>query len=63
MPLDPNLAEEPSPLPFFGRSGVLINGIPIFGPNEGPVLPPGFGDPVYNSIMDECMGQTGRGCH
>ena len=61
MPLDPKLAEKPSPLPLFGPSGVAINGIPIFGPNEGPVPPPGFGDPVYNSIMDACMGAHGTG--
>ena len=63
MPLDARLAEEPSPLPLFGPSGVAINGIPIFGPNEGPVPAPGFGDPVYNSIMDACMGHTAREYH
>lgn len=63
MPLDPKLAEEPSPLPLFGASGVAINGIPIFGPNEGPVPPPGFGDPVYNAILDACMGHTAREYH
>jgi len=63
MPLDPKLAEQPSPLPLFGPSGVAINGIPLFGPNEGPVPPPGFGDPVYNAIMDSCMGHTARQYH
>ena len=63
MPLRPKLAAVPSPLPLFGHSGVAINGIPIFGPNEGPVPPPGFGDPVYNAIMDACMGHTAREYH
>ena len=36
---------------------------PLFGPNEGPVPPPGFGDPVYNAIMDSCMGHTARQYH
>lgn len=63
LPLRPELAEKPSPLPLFGPAGVAINGIPIFGPNEGPVPPPGFGDPVYNAIMDACMGHTARRYH
>ena len=58
MPLNPKLAERPSPLPLLGPSGVAINGIPLFGPNEGPVPRPGFGDPIYNAIMDSCMGHT-----
>ncbi len=63
MPLSPKLAEEPSPLPLLGPSGVAINGIPLFGPNEGAVPPPGFGDPIYNAIMDACMGHTARQYH
>ena len=63
FPLRPALAEKPSPLPLLGPSGVAINGIPLFGPNEGPVPRPGFGDPVYNAIMDSCMGHTARQYH
>ena len=63
LPLRPKLAEEPSPLPLLGPSGVAINGIPIFGPNEGPVPYPGYGDPIYNAIMDDCMGHTARQYH
>lgn len=63
IPLRPALAEEPSPLPLFGPVGVAINGIPIFGPNEGPTPPPGFGDPVYNAILDACKGHTAREYH
>ena len=63
MPLNPKLAERPSPLPLLGPSGVAINGIPLFGPNEGPVPRPGFGDPIYNAIMDSCMGHTARQYH
>ena len=61
--LRPKLAEEPSPLPLFGPMGVAINGIPLFGPNEGPVPAPGYGDPVFNQIMDTCMGHTARQYH
>lgn len=63
MPLRPALAEEPSPLPLLGPSGVAVNGIPLFGPNEGPVPAPGFGDPIFNAIMDDCMGHTARQYH
>ena len=63
MPLHPKLAEEPSPLPLLGPTGVAINGVPLFGPNEGPVPRPGFGDPVYNAILDDCLGHTARQYH
>lgn len=63
FPLRPTLAETPSPLSLLGPSGVAINGIPLFGPNEGPVPYPGFGDPIYNAIMDRCMGHTARQYH
>ena len=61
--LDPRLAETPSPIPLLGTVGVAINGIPFFGPNEGAEPFPGFGDPIYNSIMDACMGHTAREYH
>lgn len=63
LPLRPELAEKPSPLPLLGPSGVAINGIPLFGPNEGPAPYPGYGDPIYNDIMDDCMGHTARQYH
>lgn len=63
IPLRPKLAEKPSPLPLLGPSGVAINGIPLFGPNEGPAPYPGYGDPIYNDIMDDCMGHTARQYH
>ena len=61
--LRPKLAEMPTPIPLLGTVGVAINGIPFFGPNEGGVPYPGFGDPIYNSIMDACMGHTAREYH
>ena len=63
FPLRPKLAEMPTPIPLLGTVGVAINGIPFFGPNEGGVPYPGFGDPIYNSIMDACMGHTAREYH
>ena len=61
--LRPKLAEMPTPIPLLGTVGVAVNGIPFFGPNEGGVPYPGFGDPIYNSIMDACMGHTAREYH
>ena len=63
IPRSPKLADTPSPIPLLGTVGVAINGIPFFGPNEGGVPYPGFGDPIYNSIMDACMGHTAREYH
>ena len=63
FPLRPKLAEMPTPIPLLGTVGVATNGIPFFGPNEGGVPYPGFGDPIYNSIMDACMGHTAREYH
>lgn len=63
MTLTPELAQKPSPLPLLGPSGVAINGMPLFGPDEGPVPSSRFGDPIYNAIMDACMGHTARQYH
>ncbi|MBT9557680.1 MAG: YHYH protein, partial [Myxococcales bacterium] len=32
---------------------------PFYGPNEGPTPDP-YGDPVYNGIMDDCLGHTAQ---
>ena len=50
-------------MPLLGTAGVAFNGIPFFGPNEGGVPYPGFGDPVFNSIMHACMGHIPREYH
>jgi hypothetical protein len=64
VPRTPELAEEPTSLPFLGRAGFAVNGIAFFGPNEGPVpAVERYGDPIYNSIMDECMGHTANEYH
>lgn len=60
FPLYPELADQTTEIPLLGTAGVAINGLPIFGPNEGPNPDP-YGDPVYNGIMDFCMGHTAMG--
>ena len=64
LPSKPELADTPVPIPLLGGIGVAVNGIVIFGPNEGPVpAEEQFGDPVFNAIMDACMGHTALEYH
>lgn len=59
IPLTPTWLDEPQDIPLLGTAAVAINGLPIYGPNEGE-FPDPFGDPVYNSIVDECLGHTAQ---
>lgn len=60
----PQKAGEVTPIPLLGTAGFAVNGIPFFGPNEGAVPQlERFGDPIYNAIMDECMGHTAMQYH
>lgn len=64
VPSNPRLAEAPIPIPLLGSIGFAVNGVVIFGPNEGPVpTEEQFGDPVFNAIMDTCMGHTAGEYH
>ena len=59
LPRQPKLADRTTQIPRLGTVAVAVNGIAIFGPNEGPRPSfEAFGDPIYNSIMDSCMGHT-----
>ena len=60
--LNPEIAAAPSDIPFLGLAGFAVNGMPWFGPNEGPV-PDNFGDPIYNGITDGCFGHTANEYH
>jgi hypothetical protein len=57
IPRYPEVAAEPSDVPFLGYIGVVVNGTSVFGPNEGQT-PDLYGDPIYNAIMDGCQGHT-----
>jgi hypothetical protein len=59
FPRHPELAEEPTAIPLLGPIAIAVNGLPIYGPNEGEHPDP-YGDPVYNDILDWCMGHTAR---
>ena len=58
----PQIADTDTDIPLLGYVGFAVNGIPIYGPNEGPVPDP-FGDPIHNGIMDGCMGHVGNAYH
>ena len=64
LPANPKLAEKPIPIPLLGGIGVAVNGLVLYGPNEGPVpVEEQFGDPIFNAIMDTCMGHTALEYH
>ncbi|MSP16173.1 MAG: YHYH protein [Myxococcales bacterium] len=59
IPRYPALAVAPTDIPRLGLAAFSITGIPVYGPNEGPMpATSAFGDPVYNGITDECFGHT-----
>jgi hypothetical protein len=58
IPLTPTPLAEPETIPLLGVVAFSRNGIPIYGPNEAQ-RPDPYGDPVYNAIVDWCLGHTG----
>ena len=60
FPRAPAVADAVTSIPLLGVAGMTVGGIPIFGPNEGPIPDP-YGDPVYNNIVDFCSGHTAVG--
>ncbi len=64
IPLDPQLAATKTDIPLLGTIGFAVNGLPIFGPNEGAQpANEAYGDPIYNGIMDMCLGHTADRYH
>ena len=62
LPLVPTLADAPIDIPLLGLVALAINGAAIYGPNEGE-LPDPYGDPIFNGIMDGCLGHTADAYH
>lgn len=58
FPLAPKVAATTTEIPLLGTAGVAVNGMPLYGPNEAQ-MPDPFGDPVYNGLLDDCLGHTG----
>ncbi|MEZ4450361.1 MAG: YHYH protein [Nannocystaceae bacterium] len=64
LPRHPAVADAPTDIPLLGTLGVGVNGLPLFGPNEAAVpADSAYGDPIYNSITDECLGHTANVYH
>jgi len=56
--LNPEQTGTQEDIPLLGTAGFTVNGIPIYGPNEAD-FPDPYGDPVYNNVVDFCLGHTG----
>ncbi|MFM2245158.1 MAG: hypothetical protein RL071_1232 [Pseudomonadota bacterium] len=54
----PAVAAAPTEIPLLGTAAFALNGMPIYGPNEAQVPDP-YGDPIYNELVDTCLGHTG----
>ncbi len=64
IPLNPEVAAATTELPLLGTVAFAVNGMPIFGPNEGAQpAAEAYGDPIYNGIMDPCLGHTANTYH
>lgn len=58
FPRFPSAASKTTTIPLLGNVAVAVNGVPIFGVNEGPQPESdAYGDPIAASILDE------RGSH
>lgn len=64
IPRYPAIAAQTTALPLLGTAGFAVNGMPFFGPNEaGMPADSAYGDPVYNGLMDACLGHTANVYH
>jgi hypothetical protein len=64
IPLNPVYAEEATAAPLLGSIAVAVNGGSINGPSEADIpADQAFGDPVYNGILDACLGHVGMSYH
>lgn len=64
IPLKPAMAAATTALPLLGTAGFAVNGMPFFGPNEGAQpIDSAWGDPIYNGLMDACLGHTADTYH
>lgn len=62
--LNPQMAAMTTDIPLLGTIAFAVNGLPIFGPNEGAQpAAEAYGDPIFNGIMDACLGHTADRYH
>ncbi|HZR81276.1 MAG TPA: YHYH protein [Candidatus Binatia bacterium] len=61
FPRFPTVAANATAVPLLGNVGVAVNGIPIYGVNEGPQpASDAYGDPIAASILDECGSHSAQ---
>lgn len=64
IPRNPELAADVTAIPLLGGIGFAVNGMPIFGPTEGAQpAQMAYGDPIFNAIVDPCLGHTADRYH
>lgn len=62
VPRHPAIAAKTTEVPLVGVAGFTVSGLPFFGPTEATEPADQiYGDPVYNGLMDGCMGHTSPG--
>jgi hypothetical protein len=59
FPQNPAQAARTTTIPLLGPVGIAVNGLPFYGPNEAQ-MPHPYGDPVYNQLLDYCLGHTAQ---
>lgn len=58
----PAVAAQTTELPLLGVVGFAVNGQAFYGPNEAAQpADEAYGDPVFNGLMDACLGHTSPG--
>ena len=61
FPQFPAVAASPTNVPLLGTMGVAVNGVPLFGVNEGPQpASDAYGDPAAAMILDECGSHSAQ---
>ena len=61
FPRSPSAAASTTPVPLLGNIGVAVNGIPLYGVNEGPQpASDAYGDPVAAAILDPCGSHSAQ---
>src|SRR5262249_7735148 len=61
FPQPPTAAASTPAVPLLGNVGVAVNGIPIYGVNEGPQpASDAYGDPIAAAILDECGSHSAQ---
>jgi hypothetical protein len=61
FPRFPSVAPNPTNVPLLGNVGVAVNGVPIYGVNEGAQpASDAYGDPSAAMILDECGSHSAQ---